>query len=117
MQTTTKRLNHDTDDIEDSNDRVDETVAPNEPVVDDKDVFNDDNKSKKVTPDRVMAEGKEVIDDNHLKAKASNYKLVAKNKERTFSVTMYFKPNNKNQRRKEHSNKINHQIQTITKYE
>ncbi len=64
-----RRLTHDADNIEDSNNREVETMAPNKSLVEDKEVFNDDNKGKKVMPDRVMAEDKELLDEHHHKAK------------------------------------------------
>ncbi len=63
-------------------------MTSNESVVDDEEVFKDDNKSKKVTPVRVMEDDKEVLDDNHDKAKVAHEGLVVKNKERTFGVIM-----------------------------
>ncbi len=39
-------LTHDADDLEAYNDREDKTMAPNEPMEDNKEASNDENKSK-----------------------------------------------------------------------
>ena len=67
-------MTHDAYAIEDSNDKLDKTIAPNGPVADDDEVFNDNTKSKKVTPDRAVTKDKEVLDDNHHK---QSYKMMS----------------------------------------